>query len=69
MVSGKIFNKFTAYVGIAAHGLDLVHLIFMLIIPATGDLLMAIAGTLYLLWFPLVGARLIQIGKKDPASI
>ena len=69
MVGGKIFNKFTSYVGIAAHGLDLVHLMFMLIIPATGDLLMAIAGTLYLLWFPMVGVRLIQIGKKGPVSI
>ena len=68
MVSGNIFSKLTAYVGIAAHGLDLVHVVFMLMIPATGDLLMVVAGTLYLLWFPLVGVRLIQIGKKVPVS-
>jgi len=69
MLRGKTFNKFTGFVGIIAHGLDLVHLIFMLIMPAAGNILMAIAGTLYLLWFPFVGVRLIQIGKKVTISI
>jgi hypothetical protein len=68
MLGGKAFNKSAGYIGIAAHGLDLVHLIFMLIIPTAGDILMAIAGTLYLLWFPMVGVRLIQIGKNVPGS-
>ncbi len=64
MLRGEAFNKFTGYVGTIAHGLDLVHVSILLIIPTTGNLLMAVAGTLYLLWFPLVGARLMQIGKK-----
>ena len=63
MLRGKVFNKFTAYVGIITHGLDFAHLIFLLVIPTIGITLMAIAGTLYLLWFPLIGVRLIQIGK------
>jgi len=64
MLRGKVFNKFTAYVGIITHGLDFAHLIFLLVIPTIGITLMAIAGTLYLLWFPLIGVRLIQIGKE-----
>jgi hypothetical protein len=63
MLRGQIFNKFTAYVGIITHGLDFAHLVFLLILPAIGTTLMIFAGTLYLLWFPLIGIRLIQIGK------
>ena len=64
MLRGKVFNKFTAYVGIITHGLDFAHSIFLLVIPTIGIILMTIAGTLYLLWFPLIGVRLIQIGKE-----
>lgn len=64
MLPGTIFRKFTAYVGILTHGLDLAHLIILLIIPTVGVTLMIIAGTLYLLWLPLIGVRLIQLGKK-----
>ena len=67
MLRGKVFNKFTAYVGIITHGLDFAHLIFLIVIPTIGIILMAIAGTLYLLWFPLIGVRLIQIGKEGSA--
>jgi len=64
MLPGNIFNKLTAYVGIITHGLDFAHLFFLLLIPPVGVILLAIAGTLYLLWFPLIGVRLIQIGKQ-----
>ena len=64
MLSGKIFNRLTAYVGIITHGLDFAHLLFLFFIPSVGVILLAIAGTLYLLWFPLIGVRLIQIGKQ-----
>ncbi|MCB9418289.1 MAG: hypothetical protein H6667_00675 [Ardenticatenaceae bacterium] len=67
MLPGHVFSKFTAYVGIITHGLDLVHLIFLFIIPAVSVVFMIAAGTLYLLWLPLIGWRLIQIGKKSPA--
>ena len=63
MLPGKVFNKFTAYVGIITHGLDFAHLFFLFLVPTVGVILIAIAGTLYLLWFPLIGVRLIQIGK------
>jgi hypothetical protein len=64
MLPGKIFNKFTAYVGIITHGLDLAHFFFLLLVPTVSVILLAMAGTLYLLWFPLIGVRLIQIGRQ-----
>lgn len=69
MLRGKIFNKFTAYVGIITYGLDFAHLIFLLVVPKIGIILMAISGTLYLLWFPLIGVRLIRIGRNVTGSI
>jgi hypothetical protein len=65
MLPGNVFNKFTAYVGIITHGLDFAHFFFLFLIPPVGVILLAIAGTLYLLWFPLIGVRLIQIGKPE----
>jgi hypothetical protein len=63
MLRSKVFSRVTAYVGILTHGLDLAHLIIGIFVPGIGDLLMAMAGTLYLLWFPLVGRRLFQLGQ------
>jgi len=63
MLPGNVFNRLTAYVGIITHGLDFAHFIFLFLIPSVGVILLAVAGTLYLLWFPLIGVRLIQIGK------
>jgi hypothetical protein len=64
MLPGTVFNKLTAYLGIITHGLDFAHFFFLLLIPSMGGILLAIAGTLYLLWFPLIGVRLIQLGRQ-----
>jgi len=64
MLPRNVFSKLTAYVGIITHGLDFAHFFFLFLIPSVGVILLAIAGTLYLLWFPLIGVRLIQIGKQ-----
>lgn len=66
MLQGNIFSKTIAYLGILTHGLDLAHIIFLLLVPGLGALLTAIAGTLYLIWFPLVGLRLLQLGRDRP---
>jgi hypothetical protein len=65
MLRGKIFSKATAYVGILTHGLDLAHILVGLILPKLSFVLMAIAGPLYLLWFPLVGRTLLQLGREQ----
>lgn len=65
MLRSNVFNKLIAYTGIATHGLDLAHIIIGFFLPTTGVILMAIAGSLYLLWFPLVGIRLLRFSKMN----
>lgn len=65
MLRNQIFGKLTAGTGIVTHGLDLFHIIIGFFIPSAGDILMFVAGPLYLLWFPLVGARLITLSSRE----
>jgi hypothetical protein len=64
MLRGHVFSKLTAYVGILTHGLDLAHFLAGIFTPLA-IIFMAIAGTLYLLWFSLVGWRLWQLGRRE----
>ncbi len=64
MLKTRVFNKLTAYTGITTHGLDLAHILVGFFLPAAGNILMAVAGPLYLIWFPLVGVRLLKISRK-----
>jgi hypothetical protein len=68
MLRGNVFSKATAWMGILTHGLDLAHMIIGLFAPTAGVILMAIAGPLYLIWFPLVGRRLLQLGRVQGFS-
>jgi hypothetical protein len=68
MLSSKAFGKSTAYVGIFAHGLDLARLLIGFLIPAGGFILMAIAGPLYLVWFPLLARDFFRLGRSDAIS-
>ena len=61
MLRSNVFNRATAITGITTHGLDLAHIIFGFFLPAIGNIIMFIAGPLYLLWFPMVGLRLYKI--------
>ena len=65
MLQSKVFSRLTAYVGILTHGLDLAHILIGLFVPGVGVILMAVAGPLYLWWFPLVGRRLYQLGRIE----
>jgi hypothetical protein len=65
MLKNNVFNKPTAYTGILTHGLDLIHIVIGFFLPAVGNILMAIAGPLYLLWFPLVGIRLFKLQNRN----
>lgn len=64
MLRNQLFSKLTAITGVVTHGLDLFHIIIGFFLPALGDILMFVAGPLYLLWFPLVGARLLNLGSQ-----
>lgn len=68
MLRGDTFSKATAYLGIVMHGLDLAHIAAGLFLPASGVVLMAIAGPLYPIWFFLVGRRLLQLAADGPGD-
>jgi hypothetical protein len=63
MLKSKLFSPFIAYVGLVTNGLDLARILIALFLPAASVYIMVIAGPLYLLWLPLVGRRLLQLGR------
>ncbi len=65
MLWSRIFSKLTGYIGIVLYSLDLVHILIGFFLPRISVILMAIAGPLYLLWFPLVGFRLLRLGRSE----
>ncbi|MBN1694655.1 hypothetical protein JW879_04535 [candidate division WOR-3 bacterium] len=65
MIRGKVFNKITGYIGVLIFGLDLIHILIVFILPKLSTIIMVIAGTFYLLWFPLVGFRLFKLSKTE----
>jgi len=65
MLWSKVFSNLTGYIGIVLYSLDLAHIVISFFLPVISVILMAIAGPLYLLWFPLVGFRLMRIGRSE----
>jgi hypothetical protein len=65
MLRTTVFSKMIGYSGLVAHGLDLLHIMISFLWPKLAVLAMAIAGPLYLVWFPLVARRLFQLAKVD----
>ncbi len=63
MLNSGNFGKATAYVGIVTHGLDLAHVLLGFLSSQLGVILMAIAGPLYLVWFPLLARDLFRLGR------
>lgn len=64
MLRSDVFGKAIAWVGIVTHGLDLAHIVIGLLLPTVGFVLLAIAGPVYLIWFLLIGRRLLQLAKR-----
>jgi hypothetical protein len=65
MLRSGLFGRVAAWSGILANGLDLVHVLVNLVAPGSpGDILMAVAGPLYPVWFVLLGRRLLQLGAR-----
>jgi len=74
MLRSGLFGKFTSYMGIIGHGLDFARIVINLIfVPLTslalistiGFILLAIGGTLQLIWYALTGRRLLQLGRSQ----
>ena len=69
MLRSSAFAKLTAYLGIVMHSLDLAHILIGLFFPAGGVILMAIAGPLYLVWFPLLARDFFRLAKNNPEGV
>ncbi len=65
MLGSKDFGKLTAWLGVGMFGLDLAHLLVGFFFPTGGFILMAVAGTLYLAWFPLLARDFFRQAKKS----
>ncbi|HEY6074835.1 MAG TPA: hypothetical protein VIV15_16000, partial [Anaerolineales bacterium] len=73
MLPGRTFGKGIGYLGIVAHGLDVARsIVFLSLIPIfdadvasrIGVPLLAVGGTLQLVWYPWVGLRLWRLGRQ-----
>lgn len=64
MLQSQSFSKPTAWVGIFTHGLDLIHIPMLIFLPPVGVVLMAVAGTLYLVWFPLLTRDFFRLARE-----
>lgn len=64
MLRSASFTKLTAYTGIITHGLDFLHVLIGFALPVIANGLMAVAGVLYLLWFPLITLNLLKLAKQ-----
>jgi hypothetical protein len=63
MLRSAAFSKATAWLGVAMHGLDLLHILVGFVFPVAGALLMIVAGPFYLVWFPLLARDFFRLGK------
>jgi hypothetical protein len=72
MLRSGLFGKVAAFSGVLANGLDLLHILINMVAGGNqGDILMAVAGPCYLVWFVLLGRRLLalgQTGQTQPAG-
>ena len=65
MLRSNNFGKITGWLGVAMHGLDLLHILAAFFFPTLGVVLMMIAGPLYLAWFPLLARDFFRLGKSS----
>lgn len=65
MLKNTIYSKTIAIIGIITHTLDLSHIILGFVNSQLGTIIMAIAGPLYLIWFPMIGIKFVKIYKNQ----
>jgi len=64
MLGSRSFARATAYTGLVTHGLEVVRIPLALFFPLGSFVLLAIAGPLYLVWFPLLARDLFRLGGE-----
>lgn len=69
MLRAKGFGKAVGIVGLATHGLDLMHVAVNFFSPELAVPMMYIAGPLYLVWFPMVARCFFKMGKEEALRV
>ena len=64
MLRGTRFRKATAITGLISNGLDWLHVLVALFAPALANVMLWVAGPVYLLWFPLLALDLLRMGRE-----
>jgi hypothetical protein len=64
MLRGTRFRKGTAITGLVANGLDWVHVLVALVSPSLAAVLLYVAGSFDMIWFPLLGWDLLKQGRS-----
>lgn len=71
MLRVHLFGRMTGVAGLAAAACDLTYCLTFAFAPTLGTLLVATAGLFWMLWYPLVGIRLLREarvpGVRPPA--
>jgi hypothetical protein len=68
MLQGSVFGRATAYVGILASTLVFVDDLSLVLAPSLALPLMAAGGLLWIVWWILVGRRLLQLGRTGEGA-
>jgi hypothetical protein len=68
MLRSLQFTRSIAILGMLIHALDLAHVFVGLLLPLAGTVLLAVAGTLYPVWFYLVGRRMFGVAATCCAA-
>jgi hypothetical protein len=72
MLSGKVFNKTTSYLGIVGSALILLYIILVTFAPGTKDMATVFAmpgGLLSIAWMILYAIRLFQLGRSSYGNL
>ncbi len=69
MLRSKVFGKATAYVGILAGAVTFADYACIVVAPAVANILMPVAGLLWLVWWVLVSRGLFRLGKRTLKAV
>ena len=61
MLKSAFWGKTIAIIGIITHSIDLLHFFVGFWNPPMGGIILAVAGTVYLIWFPMIGMKLLKM--------
>lgn len=68
MLGSRSFRRWTALSAILANGLDALHVVVGLFLPAAGILLLSLGGPFYLIWYILLAVDLHRLGNEKSTA-